>query len=154
MSVPSALRDLAGEWAGENRLWLCTEEPARHSQATASVALAAQGRFATIRYTWAEEGQPQDGLLLLGMDPRRETWEAAWIDSWHMGDKIMLCRGAADAGGAISVRGAYAAPPGPDWGWRIEIHAEAADRFEMIMYNISPEGEEALAVEARYTRRS
>jgi hypothetical protein len=83
MCIPATLRELIGEWAGVNRLWLSPKEPARHSETTASVALAAQGRFATIKYTWADEGQPQDGLLTLGADPQRKTLEAVWIDSWH-----------------------------------------------------------------------
>ena len=36
-------------------------------------------------------------------------------------------------------------PPRPDWGWRIEIHPAVADGFQLRMYNITPDGEEALA---------
>ena len=55
--------------------------------------------------------------------------------------------------GSVSIQGSYAAPPGPDWGWRILIEPRQADSFWMVMYNISPEGREALAVEATYARR-
>ena len=44
------------------------------------------------------------------------------------------------------------APSSPDWGWRIELEVTELDEFEMRMYNISPQGEEELAVQARYDR--
>ena len=152
--LPATLRELIGEWAGTNRLWLSPKEPARHSDTTASVAVAAQSRFATIKYTWADGDQPQDGLLILGADPERKTLEAVWVDSWHMADKFMLCKGTTDGNGVISVQGSYPAPPGPDWGWRMVINPCIADRLELRMYNISPGGEQALAVEVSYSRRS
>jgi len=45
-------------------------------------------------------------------------------------------------------RGSYAAPPGPDWGWRTVIEIPDDDSFRMVMYNVSPEGKEELAVNA------
>ncbi len=70
----------------------------------------------------------------------------------HMSDKFMICQGAAEPDGAIVVRGSYAAPPGPDWGWRMVIGPGDGDTFRLIMYNISPDGQEDLAVEASYTK--
>jgi hypothetical protein len=48
--------------------------------------------------------------------------------------------------------GSYAAPPGPDWGWRIEIAAEQCKALRLVMFNIWPDGKEELAVEAAYVR--
>lgn len=64
----------------------------------------------------------------------------------------MACRGSAELEGAIDVLGAYAAPPGPDSGWRIRIISPTSDRLEIRMFNISPDGDEALAVHATYQR--
>ena len=52
----------------------------------------------------------------------------------------------------LSVRGTYAAPPGPDWGWRIDV-TPAGDTLRVVMYNVWPQeqgGKEELAVEAEY----
>ena len=54
----------------------------------------------------------------------------------------------------------YAAPTGPDWGWRTVIAPEGAgagagagaDAFSIVMYNISPDGEETLAFRNDYAR--
>jgi hypothetical protein len=55
---------------------------------------------------------------------------------------------------ALSVRGTYAAPPGPDWGWRIDV-TPGGEGLRVIMHNVWPEeqgGKEELAVEAVYAR--
>jgi hypothetical protein len=154
MSIPAMARELVGQWEGSSLLWLSPEAPPRRCGTTASVSFVAQGRFVTVAYTWEYEGKPQEGLLLLGMDKQERALEAIWIDSWHMADKMLVCRGDADGSGEISVLGSYAAPPGPDWGWRIALRSGAAGEFQIRMYNISPGGEEEPAVEASYTRQS
>ena len=152
MSVPANLAALAGEWAGPNRLWLAPDTPVRESETRATVALAAEGKFLTIRYTWADDGAAQSGLLLVGVEADGAA-TAAWVDSWHMQDKMMVCRGTS-RDGAVSVTGSYEAPPGPDWGWRIEILPKADGTFQIVMYNITPDGSAFLAVEATYRRAS
>jgi hypothetical protein len=52
------------------------------------------------------------------------------------------------------VRGKYAAPPDPDWGWRIDVQP-GGRTLRVVMHNVWPEaqgGKEELAVEAVYTR--
>jgi hypothetical protein len=52
--------------------------------------------------------------MLLGRESKQNVVNAAWVDSWHMSDKPMICTGAVDDDtGAITVRGDYAAPPDP-----------------------------------------
>ena len=89
--------------------------------------------------------------LVFGFDDDRDVVTAHWFDSWHTGNKVMQLEGAAGSDGAVIMRGTYAAPPDPDWGWTIRIEP-GRDRFRMIMHNISPEGSAALAVEAEYER--
>ncbi len=150
MTIPTQLAGLTGHWLGTSQLWLSPDDPARESESTLVVAPAAQDRFLTFRYTWSDEGAPQDGLLLLSQDG--DAVDAAWIDSWHMANKIMSLNGAVDAAGGVMLHGSYAAPPGPDWGWRIELTSTPDDTCELRMYNVTPDGEAFLAVEAVYMR--
>ena len=152
MSAPQILEQLMGNWSGSNRLWLDPNDAVRESEAKATVGLAAKGRFALVQYTWADAGQPQEGLLLIGVDEPAGQAQGLWIDSWHMGDMWMICQGQIDAGGNLAITGSYAAPSGPDWNWRIEIHSNATDAFELRMFNITPEGDAMLAVQATYRR--
>ncbi len=144
---------LTGEWRGTKQLYL--EPPpaaAASSPSVLSVLPVAGGSFLQFNYDWAFEDETQSGMLLLGADEENAA-SAAWVDSFHMSKKIMSCTGTASAD-SIEVRGAYAAPPGPDWGWRIAIRSVAADAFQIVMHNISPEGQEDLAVQIDYTRKN
>ena len=144
---------LAGRWNGTYRLIVNPAEPPRESKTSAVVTPVAAGGFVRMDYTWEEDGKPQDGSILLGRDSERCVVTAHWVDSWHMSDKVMACEGpSTDAGSSLEVRGAYAAPPGPDWGWRTVIEATGTDSFRMLMYNVSPDGREDVSVEAAYTR--
>jgi hypothetical protein len=109
------------------------------------------GRFVRIDYDWAYRRTPQQGSLLIGHEADAAAATAHWVDTWHMGDKVMVCRGAVEPDGPISVRGSYAAPLGPDWGWRTVV-TPGAQRLRLVMHNITPEGQEELAVDAQYSR--
>jgi hypothetical protein len=149
-SIDSVIK-LAGTWTGTNRLWMMPGDPVRESASTATVTPVAKGGFARIDYTWSFEGKPHEGSLLVGIDKAKGRAIAVFCDSWHMSETFMVCEGD-EVGGTISVTGSYAAPPGPDWGWRTVIEP-ADDAFRLAMYNIEPDGEEALAVETVFSRQ-
>ncbi|MBL8521210.1 MAG: DUF1579 family protein [Betaproteobacteria bacterium] len=150
MSLPKPFSVLSGEWKGVKRLYL---EGARGPEILCgmrlTLAAAARGCFDEFAYTWSFEGRPCEGVLLLGYDEPADLATAAWIDSWHQSARVMHLSGSRTNERTFSVRGAYAAPPGPDWGWRIDIgvpRIEAPDLLSIKMFNVSPEGGEELAV--------
>ncbi|MGZ5942002.1 MAG: DUF1579 family protein [Isosphaeraceae bacterium] len=151
MNVLDVLIASAGQWAGKNRLMNPHTNSVDESPGTAIVTPGLGDRSVRIDYTWAYHGSPQEGSLLIGYDASRGLITSQWIDSWHMGDKAMACEGPVVAGEPISVRGSYAAPAGPDLGWRI-IVAIKDQRLQVAMHNITPDGREDLAVEAEYSR--
>jgi hypothetical protein len=154
VTTATTLDTLVGRWTGTSRLWRPWVSPVESdSQSTASVDLTANGRFLTIEYTWACDGQDHQGFMLLGRESKGNVVNAAWVDSWHMSDKPLISTGTMDDdSGAITVRGDYAAPPDPDWGWRTEIKPRGDAAFEIVMYNITPQGEEMIAFRNRYER--
>jgi hypothetical protein len=152
MSVFQLLQGLSGNWHGNSKLWLTPTDQPHTCETTAHLTPIANGKFVRLDYTWEYEGQPQAGSYLFGYDRQRETFTAVWVDSWHMGDKLMPCEGDRKADSTVDVVGGYAAPPGPDWGWRTVIDSFAADSFRLLMYNIRPDGAQELAVEALYRR--
>jgi hypothetical protein len=117
------------------------------SASTAAVTTVGQRKFVAITYTWEIEGQPQDGLIVF---PEQGT-AATWLDSWHMGDSIWVSQ-ASREGDKVVLRGSYPAPPGPDWGWRIEVGLDEGEKLAIRMFNISPEGQEWPAVTSVYER--
>lgn len=147
MNALEGLAQCAGEWRGKSTLYL-HEQPSSESVSTATVTPLLGGRFVRFDYTWEYEGKPQEGSILFGFDENKPS--GYWIDSWHMGRKALLCAG---TGEALKVRGSYAAPPGPDWGWTIEAVPESDGTLRLIMFNVWPNDErEDLAVQASYTR--
>ena len=152
MSISGKLFATTGEYQGTNSLWLSPEEPAQESRATATTGMAGQGRYFILRYTWEWEGKPQDGLILLGQGDKPDVIKAVWTDSWHMQNKFMHMKGQVLPENSISLLGNYAAPPGPDRGWRIVLETADEDHIKILMFNIPPGGEAELAVETSLVR--
>ena len=152
MSLDQKLSGLVGEWKGTNQLhttWMPVK--LQKSDSIAAVRSKMNGQFLTIEYAWAFEGEKQEGLLILGCDSKSDAVQAVWTDSWHSKDTLMLCNGTIDADGRISVVGSYAVPEHPDWSWRTEI-IPGENSFRYAMYNVTPEGEEEIAIETDFTR--
>lgn len=153
MPLPLRFASLSGEWKGTKRLYLNGESgPEKISGSHATIAKAVRGTFLLVDYSWKFERDPHEGVLLLGYEEKQNLATAAWGDSWHTGQRIIHCTGAIDANGAFTVHGRYAAPPDPDWGWRIALNIQAADSLALVMHNISPQGKEDLAVKAVFGR--
>jgi hypothetical protein len=153
MSVPSRLKGATGSYIGEYRLWFEPGTEPMVSETIADLSIVAEKRFFVMRYDWWHEEKRRDGLIVLGDDVKANRCDASWIDSFHNGHRIMLCTGPSVGDGEVTVLGSYAAPPGPDWGWRTAFDRPDDDTFVMRQYNITPDGAEALAVEATYRRR-
>lgn len=151
MLTPDRVTQMLGDWTGTNRLWLSPDDPARESGASATVERIAQGQFLMVRYAWSYDGGAQDGMVLVGLE--KKGVPAVWTDSWHMARNLMMCTVDETADDVLSVRGSYAAPPGPDWGWRIELRPESGG-FALRMFNIPPGADEVPAVEVIHTREA
>jgi len=146
------LAQLAGNWRGISKLWLEPDKLADESPVVGTIQLLLEGRFALYLYQGSIEGEPQHGIFTFGYNTTLEQFEASWVDSFHNNTAIMFCTGDAREKGFF-VLGSYPDPTGgPDWGWRTEIELFDADHLTIIAYNISPEGSEAKATEAKLTR--
>jgi PhnB protein len=152
MSLLDPLFSCAGEWRGENTLEDPMTGKPETSPSTLLITPVLHKRFVRVDYTWSHQGKAQEGMLLMGHDRQAGKITGHWTDTWHQGT-VMTCIGPEPkAGGAFAVSGSYAAPPGPEWGWRIEVAAEGAGRLRLRMFNVDPRGRDAPAVSAVYER--
>lgn len=152
MNKKLKLTDMTGVWSGKNQLWH-PPDPVQSSRAEAKVSSAARDGVVVITYSWQHAGQTEEGLLAIRTDPNPVDTDAVWFDSWHTCHKFMqFCREPDFQDHLLAVRGTYAVPSGPDWGWRILLHSDETDRFVIRMYNVTPDGGESLAVETAYVR--
>jgi hypothetical protein len=58
----------------------------------------------------------------------------------------MKCEGTQTENGGVDIKGHYSVEGHPEWGWRTEI-VPGDGSFRYLMYNVSPEGKEDIAVE-------
>ena len=147
----SPLQRIAGTWTGSYQLWLDPDAPPVESTTRLEIAVNASGRYATLAYGWSHDGRNCDGVLVVALNGKGRSATASWVDTFHMSDAFMVSRGTVN-GPRVDVRGSYAAPPGPDWGWRTVVEADAHDALRVMMFNVTPDGQEARAVEAVYRR--
>ena len=151
MGALDALAARAGPWHATYQL---RGDPSfdSDSASTATVSPMLGGRFVRIDYTWSDRDKPQEGALIVGHEPTTRVVTVVWMDTWHNGDRMMICTGRATPGGGIDVRGTYpTGPASPDWGWRTQLDVDGVT-WTMTMFNVTPDGQEALAVSAAYHR--
>ena len=141
-----------GKWTGTKKLWLAPGDACHESQFNTTVEASAMGRCAIINYDWMFEGERQEGLLVLNPDYGKGSIQAAWVDSFHVPNGIMILKGGFTEQDTIDLLGSYPAPPGPDWGWRIVLSLPAPDTIKIVNYNVTPEGEEHLAIDVEVKR--
>jgi Protein of unknown function (DUF1579) len=151
MSDLTKLKAITGIWEGTNRLYDPHTNAPDETSSKLNLASILNGRFVRADYTWSYQGKPQEGSMLIGFDADENVVTMHWIDTWHMSNKVMALKGTSAADGTVQVIGSYAAPPDPDWAWRIMIKPDAKS-LKITMYNISPQGEEYPAVEASYKK--
>jgi hypothetical protein len=168
MNAFEALAACAGSWRGTNTLQDPGSGMSDESTSALTVTPILGDTFVRVAYAWSYQGKPQEGALLVGCEPAARAVSVHWIDTFHVGRTVMKLTGALpgvadgglpvetpslDAGDTLSVRGTYAAPPGPDWGWRIDITPDPGPSLRIVMFNIWPDGQrEELAVDAIYAR--
>jgi len=146
------LAQLAGAWTGRTRTWLEPEGIPIESQTQGSIQLVLDGRFIIYLYQTLMDDEPVHGLFTFGYNTLLDQYEASWVDSYHNNTAIMFCTGNAKGRG-FSVTGGYPAPDGgPDWGWRTEVELIDHGHLNITAYNISPEGQEAKAIETLLKR--
>jgi len=146
------LAQLAGGWMGTSRIWLEPDKLASEAPLVGNIQVILDRRFALFLYQSAVEDEAQHGMFTFGYNTILDRYEASWVDSFHNNTAIMFCVGNSMENG-FSVLGSYPDPTGgPDWGWRTAVQLLDGDHLLITAYNISPEGGEARATEARLTR--
>ena len=141
---------LVGKWKGTYRLWMYPKKESEDSATTAEIRFVGADKFLLFTYTWVQGEKNQEGVFLLGGD--KDVASATWGDSWHMAPQPMICEGVLeDDGNKLVLNGHYSAGPAK-WGWRTELTLKDSGTLVMKAFNISPEGQEALAIQSEMER--
>lgn len=147
------LLSFIGDWIGTTKTFFEPGVLADESPWEGTITPVHHGMFVTHRYQGSLNGKPLTGMAMLGFNTTTRRFQCSWIDSFHNGSAMMFCEGLPDADG-VNVMGHYAVADGSaPWGWRTTMELGSPDQLIIRMYNITPDGEEALAVETQYRRR-
>ena len=147
----AVLTSMIGRWSGTGRIWLRPDVLSYEDEVTGTIEAIYDGRWVRHDYSTRIDGRMETGSALIGCYLREREWQVAWVDSWHTGTEIMVSRGPLDgAGKLVSVLGSYGAGD-ERWGWRTTFEP-AGDTLVVRHFNITPAGEEGLAVQFDYTR--
>ena len=150
--VHAQLARMAGQWQGRFRLWFAPGDPADDTAQRGSIRVLLGGRVLLHEYSGHCNGEPMEGVALIAYHLDESRYESAWAESFGTGTALMYSTGAS-GDPRLSVLGSYAdGQGGPRWGWRTAIEQPDDDTLDLRMYNITPDGVEALAVEVNYRR--
>jgi hypothetical protein len=140
MTTPASPYDVRlGQRSGTCSFRLMPTDELVEAPSTLTVTEAATDRALALAYSWSHpEDGPQTGTLLLGVPVEDGVVSAAWVDSWHQRDVVLLT-GSSDPA-TVTVGYEYA----PGWSWEIEVGG--GDTTTLVMRNAVPERESSPAV--------
>lgn len=141
-----------GRWRGITKTYFEPGVIADESEWSGTIRSILDGMFMLHEYSGSIKGKPLSGAAFLGFNIALGVFESCWTDSFHNGTAMMFSKGP-HGSDLFNVVGSYPAPDNsPPWGWRTTIRLIGPDTLNIQMFNITPEGTEALAVDTVYSR--
>lgn len=148
------LAEMAGEWEGRARTWFDPAAPPDESPWRVSIEPLVGGAFLQQSHEGHIRGQAFTGQILYGYDSYRQKITAVWVDSFHMGDALMLSEGEVpEAPELVNVVGTYLdRGSGQTWRWRTIVRQPDLSHLHLLAFNISPDGQEDRAIDVALRR--
>jgi hypothetical protein len=142
------MMQLEGKWKGTNRVWFEPDHPIDTASISGTFTSILGGRFLEWQYTSAFQDTPIEGKMLFGLYLKLSTYELNWVDTFHTGTFMMYASGNVQDN-VFNATGHYVAGENNEqtWGWRTTLEIISNTEIIIRAYNITPEGEEQLALQ-------
>lgn len=145
------LKSFVGSWEGTCSTWFEPGKLADDSKINGEIKQMNGVPFLRHTYQSAIQGKVRFGEETIAFDTIVKKFQVSWFDSFHMNYAIMFSEGVQTETG-FSVTGQYSVSEGKPWGWKTVYQMTDSDHLTITAYNITPEGQEAKAVETVYKR--
>ena len=146
------LKQLEGTWDTESRFVMEPGKPPEVGKGHAVNKMVLGGRFVQIEYHGGMQGQPFEGLGMIGYDNVAKEYVSTWADT--MGTMILIERGSYDAKeNALVMHSEFDAPDGSKQKMKTMTRFGDGKKYSYEMYGVGADGKEMKLGEVIYTKK-